>query len=100
MATHAVAAGAVGTGLVTLTASTVDTVTFDGDLTRVEVIVPASSPADVWYTLDNSAPTVGGAACYFVPAGSVDSREPRTSGDTVVKAISSGAAVLRVQRGD
>ena len=101
MATHTVASGAVGTGLVTLAASTVDTVTFTGtDLNHVEIVVPSSSPADVWYTLDGSTPTVGGAACYFVPAGAVDNREPKGGGATTVKVISSGAGVVRVQRGD
>lgn len=98
MATHTVAAGEVGTGLVTLVASTVDTVTFDEDLAAVQTIVP--SGGDVWATYDGSTPTVGGANCYYVPAGTEHTIQPRTSGDTVVKVISSTAAVVRVQRAD
>jgi hypothetical protein len=100
MATHTVAAGEVGTAAFTLTADVVDTVTFTGtDANDVEVI--SDGAAAIWYTLDGSTPAANGAACYYVPAvASVDSRSPRTSGATVVKLISSGTPVVRVQRGD
>ena len=95
-----VASGKVGTGLITLTANTVETVTFTSeDIPRVEVVSPASNTADVWYTNDGNDPTVAGAGAYYLPPGSVDSREPPTAGATVIKLISSGTPTVRVQRG-
>lgn len=99
MATYNVASGAVGTAANVMVASTADTVTFDEDLAEVEVI-HVTGTAEVWYTLDGTTPTVGGAACYLLPVGGVDRRQPKTSGDTVVKLISSGTPTVRVQRGD
>lgn len=98
--TYTVTAGNVGTASFTLTANEVDTVNFAEDLRVVDVV--SDGAAAVWYTLDGSSPTVGGAGCYYIPAGgaAVDTREPRTSSGTVVKLISAGAPVLRVQRGD
>lgn len=99
MATHTVADGDIGTTAFALTAATVDTVTFTGnDLINVEIV--SDGAAAVWYTLDSSTPTVGGANCYYIPATpAVDRREPRTSGATVVKLISSGTPTVRVQWG-
>lgn len=95
-----VASGSTGTGLITLVAATVEAVTFTGeDLPSVEVISPATNTADTWYTVDGSDPTVAGANCYYLPAGSVDRREPPTAGATVVKLISAGTPTVRVQRG-
>lgn len=100
MATHTVAAGSIGTAAFTLTADTVDTVVFDGtDLDSVQVI-SLDGAAAIWYTLDGSTPTVGGANCYVVPATvAVDTQEPPTSGQTVVTLISAGTPVVRVQQG-
>lgn len=101
MTAHDVPKGAVGTPAVVLVASTVETVTFlKSDLPSVEVISPASNTADVWYTLDGSAPTVGGTNSYYLPPGSVDIRRPTTSSPTTVKLISTGTPTVRVQRGD
>lgn len=99
MATHTVAAGAIGTAAFTLTADTVDTVTFTGTSLDVVEIV-SDGTAAVWYSLDGSTPTVGGANCYYIPAAvGTDLRKP-PSNATVVKLISSGTPLLRVQRGD
>jgi hypothetical protein len=99
MASHTVAAGGTGKGF-TLTASTVDTVTFNEYAPVVEVI-NRDGAAEVWYTLDGSTPTVNGDNCYLLPATTaVDSRKPGSiSGSVVVKLISSGTPSVRVQRG-
>lgn len=86
----------------TLTAETVDTVTFDGSLFEVEVISDGAAP--LYFTLDGSDPVVGGAACYHMPAiASV--REVRVDyrGGVTVKLISEGTptySVSRSERGD
>jgi len=99
MATHTVSSGQVGVHAVTLTANTVETVTFADDLTSVEVI--SDGAAAVYWTADGSTPTVGGNNCYFLPAGaaSVDTRQPMTASGTVVQLISSGTPTISVQRG-
>lgn len=100
MATYTVAEGKVGTAAFALVASTVDTVTFTDNVSRVEVISDGS--AAVWYTTDGSTPTVGGANCYYIPAvAAVDSRDARNSATAdAVKLISAGTPTIRVQRGD
>ena len=100
MATHTVAEGDIGSDEITLSALTVDTVTFTNtDLVSVEVINPPTNEDSVWYTLDGSTPEVGGGTSYMVPAGAVDSREPTTGGATVIKLISTGTPTIRVQSG-
>lgn len=98
MATHTVAAGKVGTAAFTLVADAVDTVTFTGtDLDAVTVV--SDGAAAVWYTLDGSTPTVGGDNCWYIPdVVGVDTQSPPSSGQTVVKLISAGTPLLRVQR--
>lgn len=99
MATHTVAAGAVGTAAFVLTADAVDTVTFTGvDLDQVSVI--SDGAAAVWYTLDGSTPEVDGEGSWYIPAiASVATTPPPTAGSTVVKLVSEGTPLLRVQRG-
>lgn len=99
MATHTVAAGEIGTAAFTLTADVVDTVTFTAtSLNTVEIISDGAAAA--WYSLDGSTPAVDGAHCYYIPAvSSVDVRQP-PSNAVVVKLISEGTPLLRVQRGD
>lgn len=103
MATYTLPVSAQGTGLLTLTAATVDTVTFTAAHGWLEVINPATSTADVWYTLDNSTPTVGGTNCFYLPPGSVDRRQPvkvsGQDGKAIVKLISAGTPTVRVQVG-
>lgn len=99
MASYTVAEDAIGTAVFTMAANTVDTVTFADDLTNLGVI-NVDGVAEVFYTMDGSTPTVGGANCYYLPAAAaVDTRCPRTSGGTVVKLISAGTPKIRVQRG-
>ena len=90
MASYAVAASEVGVHDKALVAATVDTVTFDRDCDEVEVI--ADGAAAVYFTVDGSAPTVAGNNTHVLPAGAVGRRRVvvPTSGDTVVKLISSG----------
>lgn len=99
MATHTVGPDEVGAHRITLTANTIETVTFTEDLPNSEVI--SDGTAAVYYTLDGTTPTVGGNNCYVLPAGAacVDSRYVRTAGNTVVKLISTGTPTVSVQRG-
>lgn len=75
----------------TLVAATVTTLTYDQDFPEVEVMNVTGSAA-VFVRFDGVNPTVGGAGCHVVPAtaGATITRKPRTSGNTVVKLISSG----------
>jgi hypothetical protein len=98
MATYTVAAGAIGKHAFTLTANTVDTVTFADDISEVTV-VSLDGAAAIYLTLDGSTPTVGGANTYVVPAAiGVAAFEPPTSGPTAVKLISPGTPTVSVQR--
>lgn len=99
MASYTVPAGDVGVHDKQLAASAVDTVTFTGaDLPEVEVLTDGS--ADVYVTFgSDKTPTVAGGQCWKVPAGSASAVfQPRTSGDTIVKLISSGTPVYSVGR--
>lgn len=102
MAAHTVPEGDIGTAAFTLTADTVDTVTFTGhDVSIVEVISDGAD--EVWYSLGDASnvatPTVGGTDCLYLPAvPCVDERQPPSSGATVVKLISAGTPKIRVQR--
>lgn len=96
-----VAPGQIGTALITLTANTVETVTFTDNIGQVDVISLPSNTADLWYTIDGSTPTVGGGNCFFLPAGMVDTRETvnASGGATdLVKLISNGTPIVRVQQ--
>lgn len=73
----------------TLTANTVDTVTLDGDYDTVEVFNRGST-GDIYFRVDGTAPTVGGAGSFIVTPGMSLIVDPPTSGNSVVKLISSG----------
>ncbi|MDB5716437.1 MAG: hypothetical protein JWO15_3834 [Sphingomonadales bacterium] len=96
-----VAAGAIGSPVLTLAAGVVTTVAFAEDLQSVEVISSGTSP--VWWTCDGSTPSDG--VGYYVPTLGVDERTPqRKAADgaqhfTVVKLFSLGTPTVRVQRG-
>lgn len=105
MATSTVAADERGAYSKTLTASTVDTVTVtkragQADYsTRVEV-TNLDGAAAIYFTVDGSAPTVGGAKTFELPAA-VGSREISTDAvgsDAVVKLISVGTPKYSVAR--
>ncbi len=100
MPDYTVAAGLIAAHNATVTAGQVTTVTFREDLPSVDVIADGST--DVYYTLDGSAPTIAGAHTYRLPVGAmtIDTRQPNTSGPTVVRLIASVNTVVSVQRGD
>lgn len=95
MASIAVVSGAKG-AYATLAAATVDTVTFALDFDQVEVI-NRDGAAEIFFTVDGSAPTVGGANCFLLPAsvGAAIVGVP-TNGPTVVKLISTGTPAYGV----
>lgn len=81
----------------TLVASTVTTLTFNVDFNRVEVL-NVDGAAEVYFTMDGTAPTVGGTGCHVLPAAIASCEaEPTTSGATVVKLISSGTPKVSVR---
>lgn len=98
VADHTVAADEQGVHAVALTASTVDTVTFADDVTRI-TITNMTGTAPIYYTVDGSTPTVAGKNTRLVPAAvtHVDV-EPATSGPTTVKLISPGTPTVSVAR--
>lgn len=83
---------------ITLSASTVDTVTYPCHVPEVEVVsLDGSSP--IYFTVDGSTPTVGGVGTYVIPAA-IGSRTVRVAvkGDvTVVKLISVATPIYSVQ---
>lgn len=96
MASVAVAAGQKGTHG-TLVAATVDTVTFTGiDFNEVEVL-NRNGAAEIYFTVDGTAPTVGGTNCYVLPAAITSAIVGvPTTGATVVKLISAGTPTYSV----
>lgn len=88
MANHSVAAGELGVRQKTLVADTVDTVTFDRDCDEIEVLI-ASGTDRIYFTVDGSTPTVAGNNTHEVLGGTALRVPVATSGDTVVKLISS-----------
>ncbi len=111
MTAYTVAMGQIGAHAKVLTPSAVDTVTFalgvDRSVAgwanvprRIEVITDGL--ADIYVTIDGSAPTVAGAGTYRVPAlpGStfIDVEDSNGQDPVVVKLISSGAATYSVSR--
>lgn len=99
MSTYTVASGQIAANSKQLVASTVDTVSFAEDLERVEVW--SDGTAKLYFTVDASTPTVGGAGCWEIPANGPAVRDvpvPEHSGATVVKLISAGTPVYTVSR--
>jgi len=90
VASFTVAANELAVHAKTLTAATVDTVTFSADLDQVEV-VNEDGAAAIYFTVDGSTPQVAGNNTYYLPAaiGGLQVTVP-TSGNTVVKVISAG----------
>jgi len=82
-------------------ASTVDTVTFDRDLFAVRVTNDTGAAA-IYFTVDGSTPTVGGAGTYRVPAVAGATADVTTQGGAstdAVKLISVGTPTYSVEGG-
>jgi hypothetical protein len=89
MSTYTLLAGDVAAYEKTLVATTVDTVQFARAVEAVEIYTDGTS--SIYFTLDGSAPTVGGATTLFLPATpSVRTVKINGRGNTTVKLISSG----------
>lgn len=95
MAAYPVAAGQKGAHH-TLTAGVVDTVTFALAFDQLEILNRDGS-AEIYFTVDGSAPSVGGGNSFVLPA-SVGAAIVgiSTSGGTVVKLISAGTPAYSV----
>ncbi|MFG3710895.1 hypothetical protein [Micromonospora sp. NPDC047730] len=81
----------------TLAANTVTTLTFDEDFPEVEVLNVDGAEA-VYFRTDGQNPTVGGTGSQVIPAvigGLIV--HPRTSGNTIVKLISTGTPRVSVR---
>jgi hypothetical protein len=111
MTSYTVTNGGVGAHAKVLSANAVDTVTFQPGASgtpgwarmpkKVEVLTDGL--ADVYFTVDGSVPTVGGANCYRVPIGGTSSlavpvADSNPHDAVVVKLISSGAPTYSVSR--
>jgi hypothetical protein len=96
MSSYSVGASELAAHAKVLVASTVDTVTFARDCDTVEVLSLDGSAA-IYFTVDGTTPTVGGANTNVVPAavGSLELDVP-TAGNTVVKLISAGTPIYSV----
>lgn len=98
VADYTVPAEHVGVHAKTLIANTQDTVTFTGaDLDEVEIL--SNGAADIYVHFGAGNATVAGTDCWRVlPAMGSTVLPVHTSGDTVVKLISSGTPSYSVER--
>lgn len=98
VASYTVPEGHVGIHAKTLTANTQDTVTFTGvDLPEIEIL--SNGEADIYVRIGSGPATVAGTDCYRVMAAMGATSLPvDTSGDTVIKLISSGTPMYSVER--
>lgn len=94
MASYTVGPSERGAYEKTLVAATVDTVTFDGDKSRIEV--HNAGPGSIYFTVDGSTPSVGSAAAWHVPASTVRDVPSPEGGSTVVKLVSSATPTYSV----
>ncbi len=82
---------------VTLVADTVTPVQLHINAGRIEVL-NRTGTAEVYFTTDNSAPTVGGDNCHVLPAAISALEVPdEINGLAVVKLISSGTPDVSVR---
>lgn len=89
--------GQIAAHKITLTAATVDTVTFPTHCAQVEVISDCAD--DLYVTVDGSTPASAGTTTWRIPkntAPAVRVIPVTTSGNTVVKLISPGATTYSV----
>lgn len=95
MATYTLTAGQIAAHAKTLTASTVDTVTFAADVQGNVRIVNLDGTDRIYITTDGSTPTVGGAATHVLPAA-MSVLELDITGASV-KLISAGTPTYSVE---
>ena len=97
MANHNVPITAVAAHDVTLTANVVERFTFPDNVDTVEIL--SDGAADIYFTLDGTAPTVGGPNTYRILSvmGSTVVT-PTASGPTTVALISEGTPNVSVGR--
>lgn len=95
MTDFAVAADEIGAHSKTLTANVVDTVQFADDVSRIEVV--SDGAAELYFTVDGSNPTIGGANCYYLPAFGGAREVPVHTGG-LVKLKSAGTPKYSVAR--
>lgn len=88
-------AATVATVTVTADTDTVSAVLGDTTTTKVEV-VNRSGAAEIYFTVDGTAPTVGGTASYVLPASICSYSVEGVHGSVVVKLISSGTPTYSV----
>lgn len=95
MTAYAVPSGKKGAHHV-LVANTEDVVTFSADHSQIELLLRDGN-GEVYFTVDNTAATVGGTNCLVMPVGigSAIVDVPATGG-TVVRLVSSGTPAYSV----
>jgi hypothetical protein len=82
-----------------LAANTVDTVTLVSDYSQVEVI-NRDGAAEIYFTVDGAAPTVGGDNTHMIPAaisGMTANAYAESGSPTVVRLISAGTPQYTVR---
>ncbi len=80
----------------TLVAATVRTFTFDSDYPWCEVL-NLSTTDRTYFSTDGSTPAVGADGSHVVPPSSSVEVRVRSTGATVIKAISSGTPLISVR---
>lgn len=97
MASYTIAANEIAAHDKTLVAATVDTVTFTDDVDAIEVVTDGA--ARLYYTVDGSTPTVGGANTRMLSAAISRAVVATPSGSPpAVKLISAGTPTYSVQK--
>ncbi len=95
MPSYTVASGALAAHDKTLTAATVDTVTFTDATSVVEIL--SDGAARLYVTVDGTTPAVSGANTDLLVAGIASGVRISTTGN-IVKLISSGTPTYSVRR--
>ncbi len=92
-----VQAGKVAAHGIALVANTPSSVKFVDGIYGVEIV--SDGTAAVYYTVDNTTPTVAGPNCFVIPAGALSDIRPVGPTDTV-RFISAGTPTITVMRAE
>ncbi len=92
-----VAANKVAAHNVVLVANQPSSVKFTDNVYAVEIV--SDGTAAVYYTIDDTAPTVAGTNCFVIPAGALGDIRTVGPNDTV-RLISSGTPTVTVTRAE